>query len=153
MILVAAAATLSLVVASPGAASAEPVATGAVPKVFVYADAGAPAGHDRYVLFELRGVIAGQRYRISQETGPKASGTCLASLQTEWALAPSGGKVPFAAEPVNTGKYYDFKGYEPCHGTYVLKVERRASSRSYPTLRRFSLSYPSFKWRYLPVRS
>ena len=109
------------------------------------------SGHDPYVAFALTGAKVGQKYRIEQLEGP-ASKNCLSALTTEWTPAFKGGKVTFSLEPVTSGKYYDFPGYEPCHGRYILKLERRASSASQPTLRRFSFDYPSFRIRYLAPR-
>jgi hypothetical protein len=118
-------------------------------------DPAKKSGHDPYVAFALTGAKAGQKYRIAQLEGPsspKKGPACLGALTTEWTPAFGRGNVVFDLEPVTNGKYFDFPGYEPCHGRYILKLERRASSTSYPTIRRFSFDYPSFKIRYLPLR-
>lgn len=135
----------------PAADSAAETALAVPVHVHAKPDPLRKAGHDPYVLFALTGAKTGQKYRIEQLDGP-ASKNCLSALTTEWTPAFKGGKVAFALEPVTTGKYYDFPGYEPCHGRYALKLERRASSASQPTVRRFSFDYPSFKIRYLPSR-
>jgi hypothetical protein len=109
------------------------------------------SGHDPYVAFALTGAKPGQKYRIETLEGP-APKNCASSLTTEWTPAFKGGKVVFDLEPVTSGKYYDFPGYEPCHGRYLMKLERRASGVSQPTVRRFSFDYPSFKIRYLALR-
>jgi hypothetical protein len=143
---------LVAIVAPAAAADSAAEATRAVPlRVHAKPDPLRKSGHDPYVAFALTGAKVGQKYRIEQLEGP-ASTNCLSALTTEWTPAFKGGKVAFDLEPVTSGKYYDFPGYEPCHGTYVLKLERRASSASQPTLRRFSFDYPSFKIRSLPLR-
>jgi hypothetical protein len=143
---------LLVTLVAPAAADSAAEATRAVP-VHVHAkpDPLRKSGHDPYVAFALTGAKVAQKYRIEQLEGP-ASKNCLSALTTEWTPAFKGGKVAFDLEPVTSGKYYDFPGYEPCHGRYILKLERRASSVSQPTLRRFSFDYPSFKIRYLPTR-
>jgi hypothetical protein len=129
----------------PSARQALPVLVRAKP------DPQVEQGHDPYVAFSLVRTTTGLKYRITQQEGPAPQyGTCLSSLTTEWTRALRGG-VAFDLEPVPDGKYLN-AGIEPCHGKYVLKVEWRASSRSYPTIRRFSFSYPSFSIHYLPTR-
>jgi hypothetical protein len=121
--------------------------------VHATADPAVKQGHDPYVSFALSRASVGQKYRITQVSGPKSvSGKCVSALTTEWQLAFKGGKVVFDLEPVTSGKYDDVLRWSPCRGTYVLKVERRVSHTSQPTVRRFSFSYPSFKIAYLPIR-
>jgi hypothetical protein len=128
-------------------------ATQALPvQVLAKPDPQVKAGHDPYVLFSVTGATVGQKYRITQVTGPRSDGRCMSALTTEWQLAFKGGKVVFDLEPVTSGKYDDVLRWSPCRGTYTLKLERRATSASQPTVRRFSFAYPSFKIRYLSLR-
>jgi hypothetical protein len=147
---------LLVTLVAPAAADSAAEATRPVP-VHVHAkpDPLKKSGHNPYVAFALTGAQAGQKYRITQLDGPSSptkGPACASALTTEWTPAFGRGNVVFDLEPVTNGKYFDFPGYEPCHGRYILKLERRASSTSYPTLRRFSFDYPSFKIRYLPLR-
>jgi hypothetical protein len=144
---------LLVTLAAPVAADSAAEVTRALPiQVRAKPDPLVKPGHDPYVAFSLTRATVGRKYRIKTLKGPGSTQSCAGSLTTEWTRAFKGGKAAFDLEPVAGGKYYDFPGYEPCHGRYIAKLEWRASSSSQPTLRRFSFDYPSFRVRYLPTR-
>jgi hypothetical protein len=143
---VAAAALALPALARPAASSSLPVELRAKPDPLV------EPGHDPYVDFSLVRTTTGRRYRISQQQGPRSTpGTCVSSLTTEWTRALKGG-VAFDLEPVPSGNYKNYPGFDPCHGTYILKIEVHGPGASFSTIRRVAFSYPTFKVRYLALR-
>ncbi|HEV7773840.1 MAG TPA: hypothetical protein VGO48_11200 [Conexibacter sp.] len=110
--------------------------------------------HDPYVVFELHRAVGRRVYRIVTERAPshRADRPCTADLTTQWQPATDGGDVVFPLEPAASGTYMPFAGVEPCHGRYLMKVHAHpAGVRRWSTVRRFSLSYPSFALATLPL--
>lgn len=109
---------------------------------------------DPYVLFALKGVRPDWRYRMVVEESPKSSPSlpCNPALTTQWHPAFGPGQVPFPTEPVSSGTYFPFAGYQPCEGAYVMEVQERAPSRRrWAAVRAFAFTYPSFSFSYVPV--
>jgi hypothetical protein len=115
-------------------------------------ETGEPA--DPYVLFALKGVRPGWKYRMVVRDSPKSSPSlpCNPGLTTQWHLAFGKGEVAFPAEPVSSGTYFPFAGNQPCEGGYEIEVqERRSSRRSWTAVRAFAFTYPSFRFSYVPL--
>jgi hypothetical protein len=109
---------------------------------------------DPYVLFALKGVRPDWLYRIVVEESPREtpSISCNPGLTTQWHLAFGSGLVAFPTEPVSSGTYFPFAGYQPCEGAYVMEVqERRPSRHHWAAARAFAFTYPSFTFSYVPI--